>query len=253
MNHQLVNQESHQVLRVLRTLRFFRELRLMLDCVLGSVLNATLVPGQNLDSCRSEQQLKQCLQFPVHYQLVSQSTSLQSILAVGPFEVHRHAILCQGLADALNRHLKLPEPALTPRNEVFLGHKSQSHPSWGHLHLLLAHGISVFFIAFDFESSTLQLVTCCVISKVQGLADYLGEYARENGVQSLDDPHVGTANQSCLHAGKCVLHVYYQFLYFGRWNHDVVWLSGERLGSLNVILFESGAFKSLGLVCHDDD
>ena len=29
-----------EVLRVLRTLRFFRELRLMLDCVLGSVINA---------------------------------------------------------------------------------------------------------------------------------------------------------------------------------------------------------------------
>lgn len=46
MNHQLVNQESHQVLRVLRTLRFFRELRLMLDCVLGSVLNAIWCLGR---------------------------------------------------------------------------------------------------------------------------------------------------------------------------------------------------------------
>lgn len=26
---------------------------------------------------------------------------------------------------------------------------------------------------------------------MQGLADYLGEYSRENGLQSLEDPHVG--------------------------------------------------------------
>ena len=39
---------SPEVLRVLRTLRFFRELRLMLDCVLGSVINAIWPP-----SCRT--------------------------------------------------------------------------------------------------------------------------------------------------------------------------------------------------------
>ena len=32
---------------------------------------------------------------------------------------------------------------------------------------------------------------CAKLAKVQGLADYLGEYSRENGLQSLEDPHVG--------------------------------------------------------------
>lgn len=31
--------------------------------------------------------------------------------------------------------------------------------------------------------------------QVQGLADYLGQYARDNGAQSLEDPHVGSADQ----------------------------------------------------------
>jgi len=38
----------------------------------------------------------------------------------------------------------------------------------------------LFFVTFIFS-----------LLMVQGLADYLGEYTRENGVQSLDDPHVG--------------------------------------------------------------
>ena len=50
MNHHQLKTDlatrCHQVLRVLRTLRFFRELRLMLDCVLGSVLNAIWRPSQ---------------------------------------------------------------------------------------------------------------------------------------------------------------------------------------------------------------